>query len=178
MKDNLFENSSLCALTEEYAFEISQWEYAPPYDVYNFKGHPNGYLFDRSVWGTEQFCLVKDNAVIGQVACQRDGDNLWVGWSLNPKLCGGGNGSLFVKKCVSELCKIKNHNGSIVLRVAVSNQRAVKAYQKAGFEYAETILDEIAYTNRMEDFWVMKSGNSMTSKIAEDGKYHVCKRHE
>lgn len=48
MNDNLFKASTFCALTEEYALEISQWEYEFPYDVYNFKGRPNGYLLDKS----------------------------------------------------------------------------------------------------------------------------------
>ena len=52
MNDNLFKSSTFCALTEEYALEISQWEYETPYDVYNFKGRPNGYLLDKSTWGT------------------------------------------------------------------------------------------------------------------------------
>ena len=156
MNDNLFKSSPCCALTEEYALEISQWEYEFPYDVYNFKGRPNGYLLDKSTWGTEQFCLVYKSIVIVQVACQFDGNDLWVGWSLNPELCGKGRGFEFVSKCILEIRKLKNFSGSIFLRVSASNQRAVKAYQKAGFEYIETIQDEIAYTNNIEDFWIMK----------------------
>ncbi len=154
--NDIFEKADLCPLNEPYASEISQWEYAPPYDVYNFKGHPNGYLFDKNTWGTEQFCLIEKDTVIGQVACQYDGGSLWVGWALNPQLCGKGSGHLFINKCVDELRKIKNHQGEILLRVAVSNQRAVRAYQKAGFQFVETIQDEVAYTNHTEDFWIMK----------------------
>ena len=42
------------------------------------------------------------------------------------------------------------------LRVAAWNQRAIRAYQKSGFSYVKTIQDEIAYSNHMEDFWVME----------------------
>lgn len=34
-------------------------------------------------------------------------------------------------------------------------KNATKAYQKAGFTYPETIQDEIAYSGKTEDFWVM-----------------------
>jgi len=150
------ERGTLKPLTEKTAAEISGWEYESPYDAYSFKGHTDDYLMDRSTWGTEQFCLVDDDIVIGQVACQYDGADLWVGWSMAPQLCGKGNGAAFVEKCVKELRRVKEHKGRIVLRVAAWNQRAIRAYQKAGFTYAETIQDEIAYSNHPEDFWVME----------------------
>lgn len=150
-----FDNCNLQALTKKTAAKISQWEYEKPFDVYNFKGHPNGYLLDQPTWGVEQFCLMNGDTVIGFVSCQLDEKDLWVGWSLAPSLCGKSNGSLFVTKCVREIRKIKQYNSDIFLRVAASNQRAIKAYQKAGFVYVKTIQDEVAYTNHIEDFWVM-----------------------
>ncbi|MDD2268669.1 MAG: GNAT family N-acetyltransferase [Eubacteriales bacterium] len=150
-----FNNCFLQELKVETAKEISQWEYDEPYDVYNFKGRPNGYLMDQKTWGTEQFALCYDNILVGQIACQFDDDNLWVGWSLSPKLCGRGNGHLFVKRCIEEIRKIKTYNGKIYLRVSASNKRAIKAYQKSGFVYLKTIQDGVAYSNNIEDFWVM-----------------------
>lgn len=150
-----FETCFLQPLTEKTAWEISQWEYEKPYEAYSFKGHHNGYLLDHKTWGTEQFALCKGEKVIGQAACQFDGGQLWVGWSLSPEYCGEGYGYLFIRQCVQEIRKIKQYHGKIYLRVAVSNRRAVKAYQKAGFVYVETIQDEIAYSGLMEDFWVM-----------------------
>lgn len=151
-----FANCQMIPLAKDAALEISQWEYEKPYDAYNFKEHPNGYLFKESTWGTEQFCLVGNGKIIGQVSCQFEEADLWVGWSMAPQLCGKGNGAAFVKKCVRELRYIKGHAGRIVLRVAAWNQRAIRAYQKAGFVYVETIQDEIACSNHREDFWVME----------------------
>ena len=31
------------------------------------------------------FCLVDGETILGQVACQLDGKDLWVGWSMAPK---------------------------------------------------------------------------------------------
>lgn len=146
----------LVPLTEETATEIGGWRYESPYDAYSFSGDADSWLMDRSTWGTEQFCLADGDWVIGQVACQNDGDDLWVGWSMAPRLCGKGNGATFVKKCVTELRRVTGHKGRMMLRVAAWNQRAIHAYQKAGFTYVETIQDEIAYSNHMEDFWVME----------------------
>lgn len=152
----LFDHGVLKPLTEATAIEISNWEYEKPYEVYNFKGCPNNWLMDKSKWGTEQFCLMDGEKVLGQVACQHDGKDLWVGWSMAPKLCSKGNGSNFVNQCIKELRSFTEHTGRILLRVAAWNRRAICTYQKAGFVYLKTIQDEIAYSNRMEDFWVME----------------------
>lgn len=152
---------SLCHLVPlnfESANTISNWKYDPPYSAYSFKGHSNEYLKRKENWGKEQFCMVLENEIIAQVACQQMDGEVWVGWSLNPALCGGGEGHYFVLRCLEELQKIlKLHRGqTILLRVAEANQRAIRAYQKAGFIYRETIWDEIAYSNVAEPFWIME----------------------
>lgn len=146
---------SLEPLTKETVADISQWEYEAPYDAYSFKGHHDEYLLDESTWGVEQFCLACDGIILGQVACQYEGNDLWVGWSMVPELTGQGSGAVFVKRCVQEIRRVKGHTGRILLRVSARNKRAIKAYQKAGFRYVETIQDEIAFSDHMEDFWVM-----------------------
>ena len=147
---------SLEPLTKEIVAKISQWEYEAPYEAYSFKGHHDEYLLDESIWGIEQFCLTCDGTILGQVACQYEGDDLWVGWSMVPELTGQGSGAVFVKRCVQEIRRVKGHTGRILLRVSARNKRAIKAYQKAGFRYVETIQDEIAFSDYMEDFWVME----------------------
>lgn len=147
---------SLEPLTRETAAEISGWVYKAPYEAYSFKGHQAAYLLDKSTWGVEQFCLTCDGIVLGQAACQYEGDDLWVGWSMAPELTGQGNGAAFVSCCVREIRRVKGHTGRILLRVSARNIRAIKAYQKAGFRYVKTIRDEIAFSDNMEDFWVME----------------------
>ncbi len=151
-----FENGKLLPLSKETAAQISQWEYEAPYEAYSIKGHHDEYLMDESTWGREQFCLVLDGTLLGQVSCQYEGENLWVGWSMAPQFCGKGNGAAFVARCVNEICRVKGHIGRVLLRVSARNKRAIKAYQRAGFRYVETIQDEIAYSDNMEDFWVME----------------------
>ena len=148
-------NSFLQPLAEFTAGQIANWKYEAPYDAYSFKGDQDDYLLDESTWGTEQFCLMDGETVIGQVACQFEGSDLWVGLSMNPAMVGKGYGGAFVRKCVEEIRRAKKHTGRLLLRVAAWNKRAIKAYQRAGFTYLETIQDEIAYSGKTEDFWVM-----------------------
>ena len=151
-----FENGVLFPISAETVAEISEWEYEAPYEAYSFKGHHDEYLLDDSIWGIEQFCLTSNGSILGQVACQYEGDNLWVGWSMAPEFTGQGNGRAFVERCVREIRRVKGHSGRILLRVSARNKRAIKAYQKAGFRYVETIQDELAFSDLMEDFWVME----------------------
>ena len=90
--------SSLEPLTKETVAEIVQWDYEAPYDAYNFKGNNDEYLLGESVWGVEQFCLTCDGMILGQVACQFEGDDLWDGWSMAPEFTGQGNGATFVSR--------------------------------------------------------------------------------
>ncbi len=151
-----FRKCILLPLDKQAATEISQWEYPEPYAPYSIKGHDDEYLWDQTSWGTEQFYLALDGQITGQVSCQLEGNHLWVGWSMAPILCGCGYGASFVAACVDALRQQTQHHGPILLRVAAWNIRAIRAYKKAGFRYVETIQDEIAYSNHMEDFWVME----------------------
>ena len=74
---------------------------------------------------------------------------------MAPELTGKRNGAVFVGRCVQEIRRVKGHTGRILLRVSARNKRAIKAYQKAGFRYVKTIQDEIAFSNNIEDFYVM-----------------------
>ena len=151
-----FENGVLHPLYLDAVEHISQWEYEAPYEAYSFKGHHDEYLLDESIWGVEQFCLVCDGIILGQVACQYEGDDLWVGWSMAPEYTGQGSGANFASRCIQEIRRVKGHTGRILLRVSARNKRAIKAYQKAGFQYVETIQDEIAFSDNMEDFLIME----------------------
>ncbi len=153
------QNHTIQPMTAEAASQISTWEYEEPYGAYSFKGRPLGWLMDEATWGSEQFVLTDGKSLLGQVACQFDGGDMWVGWSMAPELCGKGMGHLFVLKCVSELCRIKGHRGKVKLKVAAGNLRAVRAYEKAGFVAVETVRDEIAYSGHEEDFYVMEKDN-------------------
>lgn len=153
--EDFFDRLSLRPMTEEAAEEIAGWEYGEPYGAYSFKGKPDGWLMNRDTWGKEQFFLADGESVAGYLSCQFDCGVLWVGWSLNPSLCGKGFGHLFVKRCVQALCREKSWDGKVCLRVAAGNTRAIRAYERAGFVCESVIRDEIPYTGHPEEFYVM-----------------------
>ena len=87
---------------------------------------------------------------------------------MAPEFTGQGNGAVFVERCVREIQRVKAHNGRILLRVSARNKRAIKAYQKAGFQYVETIQDEIAFSGLLEDFWVMELYDQIPVRSTND----------
>lgn len=70
---------------------------------------------------------------------------MWMGWGLNPKLCGKGLGKKFVSQCVDFAAKEYDYKGEFVrCGVAAFNKRAIKVYERLGFETFRTCEGEIA----------------------------------
>lgn len=150
-----FDNCNLVSLNDDILQEFYSWEYDNPYDIYNLS--KNDYFKDKSTWGIEQFALVNKNKVIAQVACQILDNDMWVGWSLKPELCGNGNSNLFIKKCINELIHIKRYtNQYIFLKVEDWNKRAINAYKKAEFKYYGSIKRNVDKSNDMVNFHIMR----------------------
>ncbi|UOW66782.1 GNAT family N-acetyltransferase [Paraclostridium bifermentans] len=118
---------------------IFLWRYDKPYNVYDL--YLNDYLKNSDSWGVEQFALVKNDNIIAYVSCQLIKNDMWVGWSLRPSLCGSGIGQNFVTKCIMELVKLKKHYiKDIYLKVYSWNTRAIKTYEKAGFVHYDKLV--------------------------------------
>lgn len=149
-----FNKFKIVPLNDDIVKEICSWKYESPYDIYNLGD--SEYLLDRSTWGTEQFALVDNNDVIAQLACQMQDEDMWVGWSLRPELCGKGYGSYFVDRCINELVRLKKYdNKYIFLKVIDWNQRAIKSYEKIGFRYYKSIVREVESTDESINFHIM-----------------------
>jgi len=81
---------------------------------------------------------------------------LWIGFGMRPELTGKGYGSQFVHECAEYAVSHFRYEGKYVgLGVYTFNQRAIKAYKKAGFE----IYHENSYLKddkNIESFWMRK----------------------
>ncbi|WP_346947845.1 GNAT family N-acetyltransferase [Clostridium sp.] len=118
---------------------MCSWRYENPYNIYDL--YLNDYLGDRYSWGIEQFVLEENDNIIAYVSCQIIKEDMWVGWSLRPDLCGNRIGKDFVKKCINELIILKKHyKKDIFLKVISWNTRAIKAYEKSGFIYYDKLI--------------------------------------
>ncbi len=131
------------------------WRYENPYNIYDL--YLNEYLKNSDSWGVEQFALVENDNIIAYVSCQLIQDDMWVGWSLKPNLCGNGIGQGFVIKCINELILLQKHCvKEIFLKVCSWNNRAIKVYEKAGFMHYDRYLR--VENSKPTEYIIMKMG--------------------
>ncbi|WJH35833.1 GNAT family N-acetyltransferase [Paenibacillus sp. CC-CFT747] len=128
----------LVPMEEEHAREICTWRYDPPYDLYNWKNweemQENGEEFADPFIRKEQYRAVLDEH--GQLAGFAQFFPMVgvtrLGLGMKPQLCGSGSGTAFVRAIAREAVRL-NPGHEIDLEVLVWNERAQRAYEKAGF---------------------------------------------
>jgi len=142
-------------MTKEYAIEILNWKYLPPYDIYNLDFNDEAIL-DFLVH-SYMAILNQDNQLIGFYCTGTSAqvpkgyeynvyeeDYVDIGVGLKPDLTGQGFGKEFMLYVLSEIGKDK-----LRLTVAAFNERAIRLYKRFGFQ-------EVAkFSNTKNDFIVM-----------------------
>jgi ribosomal-protein-alanine N-acetyltransferase len=138
---------SFITLDETAAQEIIRWRYDPPYDTYNYRPEEMEkdirYLTDPAnrVYGIHGrqgeligFCSYgKDAQVPGGTY---HADALDIGLGLRPDLTGRGWGTAVIRE-VLEFAGQKNPGARFRVTIASFNNRARKAWEKAGFAAVE-----------------------------------------
>jgi ribosomal-protein-alanine N-acetyltransferase len=158
------------AMNLEYAKEmIDNWKYGEKYHIYDYLNEEE-LLLDEENWGLGKFAVLnEENNLVGELTIsffkEEDEDSeddgyvehiivrnnpqdiyeMWIGWGLNPELCGKGLGLSFVSECINFAVKEYNYKGEYVrCGVAAFNKRAIKVYEKLKFETFHTCEGEIA----------------------------------
>lgn len=130
-------------MSESHCREICTWTYPPPYQLYNW---PSWELmlqeemeFADPAIRQEQYGAVVDaeERLCGFVQFFPIIGVTRLGLGLRPDLCGGGSGEAFVRLLVRE-AKRRTPLHEIDLEVLVWNERAIRAYEKAGFAITDT----------------------------------------
>ncbi|MDF2673447.1 MAG: N-acetyltransferase [Clostridiales bacterium] len=156
-------------MNEEYAEQMLEcWKYEGEYSIYNYINEKD-WIMEREAWGRDLFAVINESdELIGELSMQffdpkevaidelQDLQVLWIGFGLKPELNGKGLGVEFVTRCVEFGVSHYNYKGKYVgLGVAEFNQRAVKAYIKAGFDVYHREMDEL-YGKEIEAVWMKK----------------------
>ena len=152
-------------MTSEYARTIvDSWRYGGEYSIYDYANEAD-HMLDPTAWGVGLFAVLDDSGVlVGELSIEffdeedrhteyTDYGNatlintreMWIGFGLRPDLVGRGLGPEFVRACVRYAATRCNYAGEYVrLGVATFNRRAIKAYERAGFETYQHTVGEIA----------------------------------
>ena len=152
-------------MNQEYATRIvDTWKYKNEFSIYDYSNEA-GHMLDAEGWGRGIFAVLNPQGdLIGELSIEFFDEKdepteylnfenvelinqreLWIGFGLRPDLVGGGRGADFVTACAEYAVRQCGYQGEYVrLGVAKFNQRAVKAYQKAGFEIYKEVIGEIS----------------------------------
>ena len=122
-------------LTEDQAQQIAEWRYDFPYEWYDTASDPSRIELFANPARREGLRAVVDDAgdLIGFWNFVPEGDEVRVGLGIRPDLTGQGLGAQFIDaglRYATEEWEPKRFR----LWVAWWNERALRAYRRAGFE--------------------------------------------
>jgi ribosomal-protein-alanine N-acetyltransferase len=145
-------------LTETQAKEISIWKYDGEYSIYNLPSWDKMLLEKYSLCDDakrERYIgFVNENKeLMGFVNLLDQGDSVFFGIGVNPKVCGIGLGKLITKMALVE-SQNRFPNVPVVLEVRTWNKRAVSCYKSQGFKVISTKDQETKLG--FGEFYVMK----------------------
>lgn len=137
-------NFNIEPMDRNFAIEVTNWTYKPPYDFYNMDNGKEA--IDELLNGT-YFKILNENEVLVGFCCfgnsakvpigiqygaYPENGTIDVGLGMRPELTGHGSGYTFVSS-ILEFAKAQFATQSFRLTVAKFNERAIEVYKKLGF---------------------------------------------
>jgi len=124
---------------------VASWRYPPPYDAYDASEDPSFEegMRDPARWGAVEFAV--DDAETGELVrfleltAIQDQGLVEIGLGLRPDLTGRGFGSAYVRAAMA-FARGRWHPSTFALDVFPWNERAIRAYERAGFERGEVYV--------------------------------------
>jgi len=156
---------SFIPMTGDYArLIVENWKYPNEYAIYDYT-HEADHMLESDGWGRGIFAVLDENGeLVAELSIEFFDENgqytdylefgdqtlintrqLWIGFGLRPDLVGQGMGAEFVTACLEYALAQSGYRGEYArLGVAKFNQRAIRAYQKAGFQIYDQTVGDIA----------------------------------
>lgn len=137
---------TLGAFTEDHAKEVCTWVYSGVYSVYNLLPwevvvENHWQLADAEARRKIFHTIYLDGEMIGFGRIQEGEDRVDLGVGLKPEYCGKGLG-LPVMEVLTEKA-MSLYPGSVIgLEVRQFNTRAIKCYEKAGYQITSKYMKE------------------------------------
>jgi [ribosomal protein S18]-alanine N-acetyltransferase len=136
-------------MTEAFAAEIAEWQYEFPYEWYDTASDPRRIeLFSNAVRREGLRAVIGDDGdLVGFFNFVREGDEVRIGLGMRPDLTGRGLAQPFIQAGL-EYARAQWEPLRFRLWVARWNERALRAYRRAGFR--EVKHDELSRFVEME----------------------------
>lgn len=117
------------------AKEILTWQYDSPYDFYNIVNtDENPAEILNATIRTNHFYSVYQQELIGLVELHHNKNTCTLGLGLKPEYTGKRYGENFVREAIAFIQTTYPETTIIDLAVATFNERAIKVYERCGFE--------------------------------------------
>lgn len=134
-------------MNEEYANEIVyDWKCSGVYSFYDMTADEEDLkeFINEESWKDIYSAVLNDKGeLVGYYSFFFENEIMWIGFGLKPELTGKGLGAEFVAAGINfGLKKFNYKNDYIMLAVASFNKRAIKAYEKIGFEFIEKYMQK------------------------------------
>lgn len=133
-------------LTQEEAEAIAEWHYPEPYSFYDWTADPDDLreLLDPSLRGDAYWAARNETGeLVGHYSFKPKGDDIEIGLGLRPDLTGRGLGASFLAAGL-EFARERFAPERFTLAVATFNERAIKVYERAGFERDRVYMHQTA----------------------------------
>lgn len=132
-------------MCNEYAYEIAyNWKYDGIYAFYDMTADENDLkeFLSEDSWAGRYFAVVdEENELVGFYSFDFENEFMWLGFGLKPELTGRKIGTEFVTAGIHfGITKFNYQQNCIMLAVASFNKRAIKVYEKIGFQVIETYI--------------------------------------
>lgn len=134
-------------MNKEYANEIAyDWKYSGVYSFYDMTADEEDLeeFINEESWKDIYSAVLNDKGeLVGYYSFSFENEIMWIGFGLKPELTGKGLGAEFVTAGINfGLEKFNYKSDRIMLAVASFNKRAIKAYEKIGFEFIEKYMQK------------------------------------
>jgi ribosomal-protein-alanine N-acetyltransferase len=130
-------NYKFVEMNSQYAKEIINWQYDGIYSFYDMRADQEDLaeFMDSSNWPNKYFAVLgKNDELIGFFSFLLSDGIMSIGLGMKPSLTGKGFGEDFIKMGVQfGINHFSYANDYITLDVASFNKRAIKVYERVGF---------------------------------------------
>ena len=130
------------SMNKEYSHEISHnWKYSGIYSFYDMTADEEDLkdFLNEGNWDGHYFAVLNEESeLIGFYSFHFEDEILWLGLGLKPELSGVGLGYEFVISGMNFVIENLNYRKNyVMLAVAYFNKRAIRLYEKIGFQSIE-----------------------------------------
>jgi ribosomal-protein-alanine N-acetyltransferase len=134
-------------MNKEYANEIAyDWKYRGAYSFYDMTADEDDLMefLNEDNWKEHYFAVLNDkNELVAFCSYFFECEVMWIGFGLKPGLTGKGIGTEFAAAGIDfGVKKFEYKQNYIMLAVALFNKRAIKAYEKIGFQFVERYIQK------------------------------------